>query len=73
MTYSGGEIRMNTTDRAMLFQGTPIGYRLIVIHHSNRACAAEAQAETMAPLLELNEQFAEMGYEFVRLERIYGG
>jgi hypothetical protein len=63
---------MNSAEWPKLDQGTPVGYRLIVVNIADHRYGAEAKAETMQPLLELNEQFAELGYEFVKLERIFG-
>jgi hypothetical protein len=77
MIYSGGEIRMNKEPLGVswpkLDQGTPVGYRLVVVNRDDHRFGAEAKAEAMQPLLDLNEQFAELGYEFVKLERIFGG
>lgn len=59
-------------DWQQLSQGVPVGYRLTVVRSDDHRYGAEASAEAMEPLLELNDQFAELGYEFVRLERIFG-
>jgi hypothetical protein len=77
MTFSGGEIRMGTPDSGTrpwvsINQGTPLGYRIIVINPDDRRFGAEACAAEMEPLLRLLHQFEEIGYEFVRLERTYG-
>jgi hypothetical protein len=72
MTYSGGEIRMGG-NWPKLDQGPAVGYRLTVVLPGDKRYGAEAKAEAMQPLLELADQFAELGYEFVKLERIYGG
>jgi hypothetical protein len=71
-SFSGGEIRMGDPHGG-LHQGTPIGYRVIVTKNDGRVHSAEATAATMEPLLELLRQFEDIGYEFVRLERVYGG
>lgn len=68
-SYSGGEIRMGGGE---LYQGTPVGYRMLVALTTNHRCGVEACAETMEPLLLLLQQFENLGYEFVRLERIFG-
>ena len=56
-----------------LHQGTPVGYRLIVTKTGDRRYGAEAVCETMTPLLGLLEQFEGIDYEFVKIERVYGG
>jgi hypothetical protein len=78
MTFSGGEIRMGTPDSsnrpwASISHGTPLGYRITVINPDDHRFGAVAQASAMEPLLRLLHQFEEIGYEFVRLERTYGG
>jgi len=72
MTFSGGEIRMNTSDMPTFSQGRPVGYRLVVTQPEGKRSSAEAKADSMQPLLDLASQFEELGYEFVKLERIYG-
>lgn len=56
-----------------LNQGSLVGYRLLVTLTGDRRYHAEACAERREPLLLLLRQFEELGYEFVRLESIYGG
>jgi hypothetical protein len=71
LTFSGGEIRMNSSDWSKPVQGKPVGYQLTVVNPDDPRFGADARAETMEPLLELNEQLAVLGYEFMKLERIY--
>jgi hypothetical protein len=70
--FSGGEIRMGAP-MGGLNPGTPVGYRMLVSKADDYRCGMEARCERMEPLLFLLRQLEELGYEFVRLERIYGG
>ena len=72
-SFSGGEIRMGGDHQGGLHQGTPISYRMLVTMHDGRPHIAEAVARDMEPLLVLLQQFINIGYEFVCLERVYGG
>jgi hypothetical protein len=72
-SYSGGEIRLGDSPTGGLSKGTVVGYRLIVTKADDSRFGAEARAQTMEPLLLLLHQFEDLGYQFVRLESIYGG
>jgi len=63
---------MNSSEPS-LSQGRPVGYRLVVTQPTGKRSSAEAKADSMQPLLDLANQFEKLGYEFVKLERIYGG
>jgi hypothetical protein len=70
--YSGGEVRLGDPHGG-LHQGTLVGYRLIVTKADDARLHAEARSETMPPLLSLLRQFEDLGYQFVRLESVFGG
>jgi len=75
-SYSGGEVRMGQSQVKPwegFHQGTPVGYRMIVSKADDRRYGAECSAKEMEPLLMLLRQFEQIGYHFVRLERVYGG
>ena len=66
---------MGTGDRPwqQLHQGARVGFRLIVVMATDRRYGAEARAPSIDMLLDLNQQLAALGYEFQRLEAVYGG
>jgi hypothetical protein len=70
--YSGGEIRMGAP-MGGLNPGTPIGYRMLVTKTGDRRYGIEACCARMEPLLFLLRQLEELEYEFVKIERTYGG
>lgn len=78
--YSGGEVRMTSTEsngkkpwQNYSEQGEPVGYQLIVAKRDDRRFGAVAKCNTMKPLLSIMRQFENLDYEFIRLERIWGG
>lgn len=55
-----------------LYQGTPVGYRLLVAKPESKNWV-EAKCERMQPLLIILRDLENIDYEFIKLERIFGG
>jgi len=81
-TFSGGEIRMNAGEAKRPLHGTEVWnrdplpkppppkvytYRLLVV---NGKYEATATATSMEELIKFEVQMRELGYEFIKLERL---